>query len=451
MLSSPLVMNVRGYWKKYIVLLMFVVISLFCNTLIRHRISNIGSVNKNDNGNYEYQQVDEEERIIHRILRVGRILQSPWNANNPPNNGGVNPFIPGPWDTYSPVPPPVVLAGPEYQKQILTQRDIRPQNNASRDDDAIIAAPNDDGTDPRTIALNAIILTVAGFFIWIIIITIVVSRVKSKSLQIAEEKRYEEEMELGHRMVSVGTQWDDSVIPLIPVAYKNPETSNMIGFQMNSTISSTVTASSKLPPIRKKLKVRKSADGSIRSAVIMSQSSLPTQNTSPMKSTNKNKITPPLVVIGTLNFKCQRGSNIKSGHSLFGQADPYATIRIDGQEKSTRVIPSGGKNPVWDDEFTFDVYREDVTVEIDVLDKETTGPSRHMASMKHSMLEWIKLGKFEGELPLFDKFNRPEGTIVISVAFSRLNVDKELAQKVNDIVVINNSNNYNNNNNSNGN
>ena len=81
------------------------------------------------------------------------------------------------------------------------------------------------------------------------------------------------------------------------------------------------------------------------------------------------------------------------------------------------------------------------SIQIDVLDKETTGPSRHMASMKHSMLEWIKLGKFEGELPLFDKFNRPEGTIVISVAFSRLNVDKELAQKVNDIKVINNNNN----------
>ena len=309
----------------------------------------------------------------------------------------------------------VVLAGPEYQKQILTQRDIRPPNNASRDDDAQIAAPNDDGTDPRTIAFNAIILVVAGFVIWLVIVTIVIARVKSKSLQIAEEKRYEEEMELGHRTVSVGTQWDDSVMPLIPIAY-NPDTSNMIGFQMNGTLNSSVNASSKLPPIRKKLKVRKSADGSIRSAVIMS-SEAPSQNTSPMKSSAKNK--DPLLVIGTLNLKCLRGSNIKSGHSLFGQADPYATVRIDGQEKSTKVIPSGGKNPVWDEEFTFDIYKEDVSVEIDIFDKETTGPSRHMASMKHSMFEWIKLCHFEGDLPLVDKSNRPEGTISISVTYTK--------------------------------
>ena len=190
-----------------------------------------------------------------------RILLKPWNSHNPSNNGGINPFIPS--TTYNPAPPPHVLIGPDYQLQILTQRYIRPNAN-STNDDAYMAAPTDDNTDPRYLALNGIILSVSGFIIFMIIVSVIVSRIKSKALQIEQEKGYDEEMfEIGEQMVSIGTQCDDHV-PLIPVAYSDtPNT----GFQL--TDKSALAISSKLPPIRKKLKVRKSADGSIKSAFAM--------------------------------------------------------------------------------------------------------------------------------------------------------------------------------------
>jgi len=242
-------------------------------------------------------------------------------------------------------------------------------------------------------------------------------------LQAEEDKRYEEEMllENDQRMVSVGTQWDDSIIPLLPIAYND---TSKLGFQVTGSIngSSVTFGSSKLPPIRKKLKVRKAADGTIRSAVVMSEQS--TQgliDMSPGKSAKGNAVERrEEVSIGTMTVKCQRGINIKSGHSLFGQADPYAIIKIGSREQETKVNSSGGKNPVWDEEFVFNVYDENSDIEFTILDKETVGADRFMAHGKVSMMEWIRLGTFEGELTVTDKANKPEGKLAIVATFSNL-------------------------------
>lgn len=107
-----------------------------------------------------------------------------------------------------------------------------------------------------------------------VIVSFVISRIKSKAIQVEENKQHEDDMLEGGKqndklMVSVGTQWDDTVINIMPVAYSD---SMNKGFQMTGgLINSTINTSSKLPPIRKKLKVRKSADGTIRSAVVMSK------------------------------------------------------------------------------------------------------------------------------------------------------------------------------------
>ena len=344
----------------------------------------------------------------------------------PPNNGGVNPFITS--STYNPAPPPhllqvkvflyltlvflsyvtyLLLQGPDYQKQILTQRDARPTSNDTNDD-AYMAAPTDDNTDPRTLAFNGIILSVTGFIVFMIMLSLLVSRIKSKALQAEEDKKYEEMLQ-DIRMVSVGTQWDDNVIPLLPIAYND---TSKIGFQVTGGIngSSTFNGSSKLPPIRKKLKVRKSADGTIRSAVVMPENGSKGKGVEPQEQ----------VSIGTMTIKCQRGINIKAGHSLFGYADPYCVMKIGSEEQKTKFQAVGGKNPVWNEEFVYNVYDENTEIEITIFDKETVGPDRFMAHCKVSIIEWIRLGRFEGELALTDKSNKPEGKLEIVAFFTKV-------------------------------
>lgn len=106
------------------------------------------------------------------------------------------------------------------------------------------------------------------------------------------------------------------------------------------------------------------------------------------------------------------------GQGMFGKADPYAKLRIGTQEFSTKPNPGGGKNPVWNEEFTFDISNEK-DMEIELLDKETVGNDKFMGRCKVSIIEWIANGRFEGDLDLQDKMNKPVGKVTIAARFER--------------------------------
>jgi len=127
---------------------------------------------------------------------------------------------------------------------------------------------------------------------------------------------------------------------------------------------------------------------------------------------------PPPPKFGRLSVKCLRGVELKAGQGMFGKADPYAKLRIGTQEFSTKPNAGGGKNPIWNEEFTFDVSNER-EIEIEVLDKETVGNDKFMGRAKVSIMEWIANGRFEGDLDLEDKTNKPVGRISVAVKFER--------------------------------
>eukprot|EP01039_Chlorochromonas_danica_P001951 gene1951-2129_t len=121
---------------------------------------------------------------------------------------------------------------------------------------------------------------------------------------------------------------------------------------------------------------------------------------------------------GKLVVKCLRGVELKAGQGMFGKADPFARLRVGTQEFNTKPNPGGGKNPIWNEEFAFDISNEK-EIEIEVLDKEQVGNDKFMGRCKVSIIEWIANGRFEGDLDLQDKANKPVGSISISVRFER--------------------------------
>lgn len=50
---------------------------------------------------------------------------------------------------------------------------------------------------------------------------------------------------------------------------------------------------------------------------------------------------------------------------------PYCKVAYNGEEKHTRVIDEGGKNPVWNDKMYFPLNHKAEEVRISVWDKET--------------------------------------------------------------------------------
>lgn len=127
---------------------------------------------------------------------------------------------------------------------------------------------------------------------------------------------------------------------------------------------------------------------------------------------------PPPPKFGRLTFKCLRGVELKAGQGMFGKADPYARCRIGTQEFSTKPQPGGGKNPIWNEEFVFDIANEK-EMEVEVLDKETVGNDKFMGRAKVSIMEWIANGRFEGDLDLEDKAGKPVGRVSVAVKFER--------------------------------
>ena len=105
---------------------------------------------------------------------------------------------------------------------------------------------------------------------------------------------------------------------------------------------------------------------------------------------------------------------------MFGKADPYAKMRIGTQEYATKPNPGGGKNPIWNEEFAFDISNER-EMELEVLDKETVGNDKFMGKCTVSIMEWVANGKFEGDLDLLDKAGKPVGRVTLSVRFERPN------------------------------
>jgi serine/threonine-protein phosphatase 2B regulatory subunit len=103
---------------------------------------------------------------------------------------------------------------------------------------------------------------------------------------------------------------------------------------------------------------------------------------------------------------------------MFGKADPYTKMRIGTQEVMTKPNQGGGKNPIWNEEFNFDVSNER-DMDIEVLDKETVGNDKFMGQCKVSIMEWIANGKFEGDVDIQDKASKPVGRITLSVRFER--------------------------------
>jgi serine/threonine-protein phosphatase 2B regulatory subunit len=129
---------------------------------------------------------------------------------------------------------------------------------------------------------------------------------------------------------------------------------------------------------------------------------------------------------GRLLVKCLRGVDLKAGQGMFGKADPYAKLRVGTQEFSTKPNPGGGKNPIWNEEFSFDISNER-EIDVEVLDKETVGNDKFMGQCQVSIMEWIANGKFDGDLDLLDKAGKPVGRVTLSVKFERPNASALVA------------------------
>lgn len=129
----------------------------------------------------------------------------------------------------------------------------------------------------------------------------------------------------------------------------------------------------------------------------------------------------PTKIFGKLFMSVKQGKNLKAGQGVFGRANPYVRIKVGHKEVKTEVHIEGGKNPVWDMEFEFDIISEK-EMEVEILDKDNIGADKFMGQATVSILDWIAQENFEGAIEILDKSGSIAGELLVKTQFIKREV-----------------------------
>ena len=99
----------------------------------------------------------------------------------------------------------------------------------------------------------------------------------------------------------------------------------------------------------------------------------------------------------------------------FGSMDPYAKITIAGITQQTRTANDMGKNPVWQDTFTFNI-NNDQTMHVALWDKDNGSNDDYICETTINLNEVYQRRMFTNQFPVQRKGNSA-GTITIAFEF----------------------------------
>lgn len=121
---------------------------------------------------------------------------------------------------------------------------------------------------------------------------------------------------------------------------------------------------------------------------------------------------------GKFTIKIIQGKNLKAGHGVLGKANPFVQIQLGSHEVSTSVHREGGRNPVWNSLFEFDI-RNEKELNINVLDKGPIGRDIFMGKATINLLDWMAQENFSGTVELLDHSGGVAGGLVVEALFHK--------------------------------
>ncbi|MCO5602284.1 hypothetical protein L7F22_056413 [Adiantum nelumboides] len=120
---------------------------------------------------------------------------------------------------------------------------------------------------------------------------------------------------------------------------------------------------------------------------------------------------------GTVELELIKGHDLKDVEFL-GKSDPFAVMCVGDQKQKSKVVKGGGKSPVWNESFLFEIPDGPHELQIAIFDDEGRGEAEAMGTVTiplnqlflERQLAPCKFqvqrpdGKFDGELELGLKF-----------------------------------------------
>ncbi|GIL89071.1 hypothetical protein Vretimale_16202 [Volvox reticuliferus] len=112
---------------------------------------------------------------------------------------------------------------------------------------------------------------------------------------------------------------------------------------------------------------------------------------------------------GVLSVTVEFAKDIKN-RAWIGRQDPYCILRVGNQTFRTRTAVDGGRNPVWDETFEFNVENEN-DLEIDIMDDEV-GRDEPLGSTSCTLAQVRLAGTDRMELPVISRHHEHQHGIV---------------------------------------
>lgn len=109
---------------------------------------------------------------------------------------------------------------------------------------------------------------------------------------------------------------------------------------------------------------------------------------------------------GVMSVTLSYAKGLKDG-DWFGRQDPYCKIRCGGQQMRTRTAVDGGRNPVWNETFSFNIINENA-LQVEVYDEDTLSRDDFLGSCSISFARARALGADTMEAPVISKHSHKQ-------------------------------------------
>ncbi|KAG2439050.1 hypothetical protein HYH02_006578 [Chlamydomonas schloesseri] len=113
---------------------------------------------------------------------------------------------------------------------------------------------------------------------------------------------------------------------------------------------------------------------------------------------------------GFLSVTVEFAQHIKDA-DWFGRQDPYCIIRVGGQTFRTRTAVDGGRNPVWNETFSFELVNEN-DMELNLMEEKLMGRDASLGSATVSLARARQAGSDRIQAPVISPHHHKQHGIV---------------------------------------
>ncbi|KXZ43576.1 hypothetical protein GPECTOR_86g369 [Gonium pectorale] len=120
---------------------------------------------------------------------------------------------------------------------------------------------------------------------------------------------------------------------------------------------------------------------------------------------------------GEMSLTVEYAKDLKD-KDWFGKQDPYAMVRVGNQQFRTRTATDGGKNPVWNETFRFNIINEN-DAELIIKDDDVASHDDYIGTCRVNFAKAREYGRDTVQLPVSSKHGKQHGFVQVTLMFTR--------------------------------